>query len=270
MILETVPNVSEGRNPPRVERLARAVGSLLLDVHSDPDHHRSVLSAAGRPEEVEEAVRALAVTSIEEIDLRHHAGVHPRLGALDVVPVVPLRPEQEETALETAARLGRVLSALRLGVYRYGLGARTLPEVRARAAEGAPPDVGTPHPTAGSVCLGVRPPLVAFNVDFDPRAVDASLARALAAGVRQPAIRALGLVLPAQGRAQVSMNLIDPGRVGLESAWRLVRDVAASLEVPPPVGAELVGLAPRAALEGLSEELARLTGVREKVLEDRI
>src|SRR5207249_5419576 len=142
MVIETVPNVSEGRDPDRVARLGGALGPLLLDTHSDPDHHRSVFTAAGSADEIEDAVVALAQACIEEIDLRVHDGAHPRLGALDVVPIVPLSAADEEAAFELAARLGRRLAALRLGAYRYGLGVAELPEVRRLALAGRPPDIG--------------------------------------------------------------------------------------------------------------------------------
>lgn len=261
--------MSEGRDPERVARLCATLGSLLLDVHSDPDHHRSVLTAAGTRDELERALVALAGACIDEIDLRIHDGLHPRLGALDVCPIVPLSEDATDDAFLLAAHLAREFAALRLGVYRYGMGARSLPEVRRAAVEGALPDLGTFHPTAGSVSIGVRALLVAFNVDLDPSTVGAT-ARAVAADVRDEAVRTLGLVLPRQHRVQVSMNLVEPERVGVEEAWQRVRSSCGERGLPTPIAAELVGLAPRVALRGLSEELARLTGAREKVLEDAL
>jgi glutamate formiminotransferase len=147
-------------------------------------------------------------------------------------------------------------------VYRYGLGAAALPDVRRRIRDGAPPDIGSPHPTAGSVCLGVRRLLVAFNVDIDGSLAEAT---AIARAIRRPdSLRALGLALLRQGRVQVSMNLVDPERVGLQAAWDAVAAMGR------PVGAEIVGLVPRVALTGITQELADETRASERVLEDRL
>ena len=269
LLLVTVPNISEGRDLECVARVASSMSPHLLDVHSDRDHHRSVLTAAASPEEIEEAVVSLARSCIDDIDIRVHEGAHPRVGSLDVIPLVPRDREQYDAAVEVSLHLGRRLSALRLGVYRYDDQTRPLPSVRRSVRDGAPPDFGAFHPTAGSVCLGVRWPLVAFNVDLSPSAGRAR-AQAVAAEVRSDSIRALAFVLPRQQRLQVSMNLIDPEHVGIESAWRRVTAAARLFAAGDPVGAEVVGLVPRAALIGLSDELAALTRAREKVLEDRL
>lgn len=268
MLLETVPNLSEGRDAARMGRLAALMEPALLDVHSDPDHHRTVLTAVGSGPDLEEALSLLAQGCIDEIDIRQHDGAHPRLGALDVVPIVPLRKEDGDAAMELAARVTRRFAAMRLGVYRYGDGSRSLPEVRRAAMAGAPPDVGAFHPSAGAVCVGVRPLLAAFNLDLD-LSVGLAAARTVAADVRGPDVRALAFSLPRQARMQVSTNLVRPDRVGLEQAWRLVRAALAERGLPAPVGAELVGLVPKTALAGISDELAELTGARERVLEER-
>jgi glutamate formiminotransferase / 5-formyltetrahydrofolate cyclo-ligase len=269
VILESVPNVSEGRDPEKIDRIARSLGSVLIDAHSDPDHHRTVLTAAGTAGALEEALTSLATTCIVEIDLRTHDGLHPRFGALDVVPLVPLSPDDQELAFALAARLAQRFSALHLGVFRYGDGSLGLPEVRRAIEAATPPDLGSFHPSAGATCVGVRAPLVAFNVDLDPRTTLAE-ARAVAKATRTESVRALGLVLPRQGRVQISMNLTAPCAFTVEAAWRRVSQVTSEKGLSAPTGAELVGLAPAASLANLSDELAALTGAREKVLENRI
>jgi glutamate formiminotransferase len=268
VLIEVVPNVSEGRDGARVGRLAARLGPALLDVHCDPDHNRSVLTAAGTADAIEEAVASLAAGCIAEIDLRRHHGAHPRVGALDVVALVALDDGAAGMVHEVAARITRRLAALGLGVYRYGDGARPLPEVRRLAATGAPPDVGTWHPTAGAVCVGVRPLLVAFNVDLEA-GTPLGTARHIAAAVRGPSVRALAFDLERQRRVQVSMNLIAPAVVGIEAAYRAV-EAAAHAVGTAPAGAEIVGLVPRAALAGLSAEVAAMTAAATKVLEDRV
>jgi glutamate formiminotransferase len=231
--LECVPNVSEGRDASRLRRLADAVesaGARLADVHSDVDHHRSVFTFLGAPEPVERAALAFARLAVELIDLRGHVGVHPRIGAVDVIPFVPLAGLPMSEAVTTAHRVGRALaSATGVPVFFYEEaaivpGRRDLPGLRAggfeRLAErlGDPrwrPDAGpaAPHPSAGATVVGARRPLIALNAMLD--ADDLEGARAVAAAIRErspgglPAVRALGVRLPSLGVAQVSMNLID-------------------------------------------------------------
>lgn len=288
--------MSEGRDQPRLARLAEAAGPTLLDLHADPDHHRSVLTMAGESEAVLEAVRSLARVAVAEIDLRQHRGAHPRFGALDVVPFVSLvleRPPPGRLALERAGgwraapapdpvpaidarqRFARWAGAqLELPCFLYGPlpdgSERTLPEVRRRAFTDLAPDFGppAPHPTAGAVAVGARGMLVAYNLWIAQG--EPALAKAVAAQLRQPAVRALGLELG--DRIQVSCNLVDPLIVGpaevYDAAARLLATAGAGI-----AGAELVGLLPMAVLErvpanrweelGLSAEAtieARLAG----------
>jgi glutamate formiminotransferase len=235
-VLVSPVNVSEGRDGPALEALVTAAGPALLDLHRDPHHHRSVLTLAGS-----DAVRAVAVTAVKVIDLRRHSGVHPRLGALDVVPFVPFGATTMAEALqERDAFVAWAWEALRLPALPYGEGARSLPEVRRRARMEL-----LPHPTAGAVAVGARGPLVAYNVWLAPPA-DLAMARRVAAAVRDPgAVRALGL--PVGDRVQVSMNLIDPLRVGPAAAYDAVAALA------PVDGAELVGLVPEAVLRAIPE-----------------
>jgi glutamate formiminotransferase / 5-formyltetrahydrofolate cyclo-ligase len=242
-VLECVVNISEGRRAGVVAAVAAAGGGDVLDVHSDADHNRSVLTLVG-----EEAARAVAREAVARLDLRTHEGVHPRLGVVDVVPFVPLG---SATMADAVAARDRFLDWLagELGVpgFAYGerggpgaSGGRTLPEVRRRAFRDLAPDAGPdrPHPTAGAVAVGARDVLVAWNVWLaEP---DVTTAKRIAREIRSPHLRALGL--PVAGGAQVSMNLVAPDVVGPAEAWDLV---AARAEVDR---AELVGLVPRSTL----------------------
>jgi glutamate formiminotransferase len=254
-LLECVINVSEGRDTAIIRALCAAAGDALLDTHSDPDHHRSVLTLAGSYPDLITAVRAVAETAVAKIDLRAHAGAHPRFGSLDVVPWVALTrdrsdrffdadPAPARTARdEFAAWAGR---ELQLPCFLYGP-ERSLPAVRREAWRGLSPDYGppAPHPTAGSAAVGARPLLVAYNlwlVDADP-----TLAKRVAAAVRGPNLRSLGLQVGAG--VQVSCNLVAPMVLGPGAAFDAV---ANQTEV---ARAEVVGLMPRAVLD--AEPLAR-------------
>ena len=268
-LLLAVPNVSEGRDRETLDAIGAAFvsgGARLLDVHTDPHHHRSVFTLAGEPGRLHEALLEGAREAVERIDLTAHAGLHPRVGVVDVAPVVH-RTDAERgaataEALLLAHRLGRDLG---LPVYLYG----TLAGGRARASLRAPgalaglaPDYGPPrlHPTAGATLVAARPPLVAFNVEVDGSLEDA---RRVAALIREggeeglPGVRALGLQLG--DLVQVSTNIEDHTRV---TAADVVAAVARHTQVQ---GAELVGLAPAVALEGLDVPLRN-----RRTLEDHI
>jgi glutamate formiminotransferase len=231
-LLECVINVSEGRRGAVVDALRVAAGGALLDVHTDADHNRTVLTlAAPQADALVSAVHAVARVAVERIDLREHAGVHPRTGAIDVVPFVPLDESTIENA--TAARdtfVAWMADVLDVPCVAYGADTRTLPEARraVRAGEVAP------HPTAGVCMVGARNVLVAYNVWLADR--DVALAKRIAAEVRSDAVRALGLDVG--GHAQVSCNLIDPDRVGPAALYDAVASRAAVAR------AELVGLVP--------------------------
>ena len=267
--LESVPNVSEGRDEHAIAALGEAFASdaRLLDVHSDADHNRSVFTLVGRSDVDDDALVTSLVAGIaaarDVIDLREHEGVHPRVGAADVVPLVPVRPEDMTRACNAALELGRRVGAeLALPVFLYGeVGGGLRPaffrrggpeELQRRIDAGElQPDFGPSllDPRAGGVLVGARKPLVAFNVVLDTD--DVEVARAVAAAVREssgglPGVQALGLLLASSGRAQVSMNVIDVDRVELhEVVQRVGREAGergASVE-----RAELVGLLPAAA-----------------------
>jgi glutamate formiminotransferase / 5-formyltetrahydrofolate cyclo-ligase len=274
--LLAVPNVSEGRDPQIIARVAEAFQAQpsvrLLDIHTDSDHHRGVFTLAGRPGSLSEAVLSGARAAADCIDLAVHDGAHPRVGAIDVAPVVYLREEDRGAACAEALVLAdRLGTELGLPVFLYGLlgGGRTRAELRQgglstltrRLAAGElRPDFGPerPHATAGAVLVAARPPLIAFNVELEP---PASLedARAIAALIREggaeglPGLRAIGIWLGERGTAQVSMNVEDHHAVSLA-------EVVQAIERHAPVAqAELVGLAPRPALAGFPAHV-RLRG----------
>jgi glutamate formiminotransferase len=269
-VLAAVPNVSEGRDAATIAAVGAAFGraARLLDVHTDADHHRSVFWLAGGPGDLAQALVDGAAAALERIDVHTHQGVHPFVGALDVAPVVHLTPGQRGAAcaeaLLAADRLGDELG---LPVFLYGLlaGGRTRAELRrggpaelARRIEAGEltPDFGPPHPhpTGGAVLVAARPPLVAFNVELAPPATLAD-ARAIAAAIREdgtaglPGLRAIGLELPDAGIVQVSTNVEDHLALPLAGVVEAVRRHA------PVSGAELVGLAPAAALEGFPADV---------------
>ncbi len=263
LLLLAVPNVSEGRDAATLDAIGAAFttgGARVLDVHTDADHHRSVFTLAGAPGVLHQALLEGAREAVERIDLRAHAGAHPRVGAVDVAPVVYREPAQRGAAVAEALLVAqRLATDLHLPVYLYGAlaGGRTRARLRRPGAlEGLAPDYGppAPHPTAGATLVAARPPLVAFNVELAPPATLAQ-ARDIAAAIREggpeglPGVRALGLRLESTGTTQVSTNIEDHT---LTTAAQVVAAVARHAAV---AGAELVGLAPAAALAGLGVPL---------------
>lgn len=279
-LLECVPNVSEGRRPEVIARLAAAAsgpGVRLLDVSSDPDHHRTVLTLAGDPEGLHQSLLSLYEAALADVDLTRHAGVHPRVGAVDVTPFVPLGDTPMEVAVAAAERLAAaVAERFSLPVYLYERAART-PERRALATirrgqfEGLAermadpawhPDFGPArvHPTAGVTVIGARFFLIAFNAVLDT--ADPVVARAVARKVREsggglPAVRALGLHLPSRGLTQVSMNLVDYRRTPVLRALDEVRREAAALGARV-LETELIGLIPEEAVLGVARDALQL------------
>lgn len=278
-MLEAVPNVSEGRNPGAVEEIGRAFahGVRLLDVHADADHHRAVYTLAGDEDALVRSLVAGASSAVEAVDLRVHDGVHPRIGVVDVVPLVPLAPDGMEAARRAALATAELLaSELSLPVFLYGEvgqgrrpaffrrgGLREL-ERRIEAGE-LVPDLGpgTIDPRSGAVLVGARAPLVAYNVDLATD--DVSVARDLAAAVREsgggmPGVQAIGLRLPRAGRTQVSMNVLDLERSPLHEVYArvvaeaVVRGVAVD-------GGELVGLVPASVVDAAAAAGAHVPGV---------
>ncbi|HET7590406.1 MAG TPA: hypothetical protein VFK14_09550 [Solirubrobacterales bacterium] len=267
--LLAVPNVSEGSDSERLERLRQAFtrGTTLLDRHTDPDHGRSVFTLAGSPGRLTEALVVGAEEAIETLDMRRYTGAHPAIGALDVCPLVWFQPGDRDAARTEAVAVAEQIGGLGLPVFLYGELAREpgraerayfrnggLAELWLRMESGElRPDFGPaqPHPSAGATLVTARPPLAAFNVELDSD--DVEVARAVAAGLREagggPAgVRAIGLLL-SSGRAQVSTNVHDPLAVPLGEIVGRVRALAAPLGARP-LEAELVGLIPGAALAG--------------------
>jgi glutamate formiminotransferase/glutamate formiminotransferase/formiminotetrahydrofolate cyclodeaminase len=269
-LLMAVPNVSEGRDHSALEAIERSLApARFLDLHTDPDHHRSVFTLVARQGELSAALLNLARTAIERIDISAHGGIHPHVGALDVMPVVYLDDERRGPACaEALTAAGLVGEELEVPVFLYGELA-TRPEQRERAdiRRGGPaalgrriesgelvPDFGPrrAHPTAGAVLASARPPLIAFNVDLATD--DVELAKSIAAELREsggglPGVRALGLYLEDRGRAQVSTNVHDHRAVSLRELVERVRERA------PVAEAELIGLAPRAAFQGFPDDV---------------
>jgi glutamate formiminotransferase len=281
--LEAVPNFSEGRDRSTIEALVAALGkhARVLDLHVDPDHHRSVFTLAGQDEELVAALVAGIACARERIDLRRHEGAHPRVGAADVVPVVGVRPEDMEraraAAVEVARRAGDDLG---LPVFLYGEGRgpaffRT-GDLQARIDSGElSPDFGPARldPSAGAVLVGARRPLIAFNVDL--RTDDLEVAREIAAVVRESGggfsgVRALGFALPSRGLVQVSMNVEDPERIALHEVVARVREEAAARGVQAGQS-ELVGLLPASVAAAGSREALGLPDLDEsRLLELRL
>jgi glutamate formiminotransferase / 5-formyltetrahydrofolate cyclo-ligase len=229
-----------------------AFGPGLIHHSSDPDHHRSVFTLEGKPGELAERVVAGAREAIARIDLASHTGAHPRVGAVDVAPIVYLRPDQRGAAIAEALILAdRLGDELRVPVYLYGdlAGGRTRAELRRGGIERIAPDAGPPrlHPTAGATLVAARPPLAAFNVEIDAPLV---VAKEIAAKVRTlPGVRALGLELPSQGIVQVSTNVEELDRTTPADVVAAVREHATV------TGAELVAPAPRSAFESFPDDV---------------
>jgi glutamate formiminotransferase len=262
LTIECVPNFSEGRDRATIAALEQAVNSvpgvLLLDSTSDVDHNRTVLTFAGEPNAVSEAALAAVAEAVSRIDLTTQTGVHPRLGAADVVPFVPMRGATLKDCVAIARHTGqRIWNDLRVPVYYYEAAALR-PECRrlegVRRAKGlSPPDIGDGHhPTAGCCVVGAREFLVAWNIILESQ--DLTAARAIARLIREssgglPAVKALGLALPSRGNVQVSINSIDFRRTPLHVVFHAVdtlcRETGIRIE-----GSELIGMIPQAALDG--------------------
>ncbi|MCL2769290.1 MAG: hypothetical protein FWD42_04180 [Solirubrobacterales bacterium] len=273
MPLLAVPNVAEGRDTAAIEAIGRAfaqpMGVRLLDVHSDRDHHRSVYTLAGPPGALSEALTCGARETVARVDIRDGRGAHPHVGALDVAPVIHLSPALRGPACAEALVAADTIGQLGVPVLLYGQltgpPARTRAQLRAGGRQGLAARVAAgevraefgprePHPSAGVTLVAARPPLVAFNLELAPPAT-VERAREIAAAIREggaqglPGVRAIGVALRGGRVAQVSINLERPLEVPLAAAVEAVRAHA------PVSGAELVGLAPRAALERFPGDL---------------
>jgi glutamate formiminotransferase len=272
-LFECVPNVSEGRRPEALAALREALAAVpaahLLDLSADPDHHRAVVTLAGPAGALRGAVLALFAWAERWVDLRHHQGVHPRLGAVDVVPFVPLAgASMAQAVAEARATAAAVAERFDLPVYLYEEaatqpGRRRLADLRRGQFEGLAdrlrdpawaPDFGParPHPSLGGAVVGARDFLIAVNARL--ATPDVAVAKAIARAVREaagglPGVRALGLYLASRGCAQVSMNLVDFRRTSLLALLARVEREAAAFGTTV-AGTEIVGLAPAAAVLG--------------------
>jgi glutamate formiminotransferase len=292
-LIEAIPNVSEGRDRARLDRFAAAIaggGATLLDRTADWSHHRAVFTFAADGACIQRAALALAAAVTAEVDLTAHAGVHPRVGALDVLPFVPLGGASMADAVAIAHAVGRAIGdTLGVPVFLYEAASRPphrrsleairrggLDGLRARLDEPAwTPDYGPRalHPTAGAIAVGARGPLVAWNLVLDRP--DLALARRIARTIRTsngglPCLKALGLPLAQTGQVQVSMNLTDYRATSMADVFRAV-DAAARAAGAAIAESELIGLVPRAALEDLHAVAPAMAARHEaQVLEDRL
>jgi glutamate formiminotransferase len=262
--VQCAANLSEGRDAAKLQAFAAASGSVpgcrLIDWSADPDHHRSVFTLFGTPDAVEMAAFELTRIAVEQVDLRVHSGVHPRCGAMDVLPFTPWGGATMDDCIRLAHGLGaRIGEELGVPVYFYeeaSSGRRLLRDLRRGGFEGLPvrlegdrrPDCGPdrPHPTAGVTAVGARGPLVAFNVWFEATARDA--VREIARRIREsdgglPGIRALGLYLPGRDQCQVSVNITRPEVTGVTEVYGAIATAAAELGFQP-LRSEVIGALP--------------------------
>ena len=284
-MIECVPNFSEGRDPSVVAAIAgaieRAGGVTLLGFESDADHHRSVITFAGQPGAVMEAALLGVAKAAELIDLGAHVGVHPRVGATDVLPFVPLAGSTLQDCIRIAHAAGaEIWRRFAIPVYFYEAAAltparRPLQNTRRRGFDGQPPDVGEvpSHPTAGAVMVGARNFLIAYNINLATR--DAAIAKAIAAKIRQssggfPFVKAMGLHLESAHCAQVSMNLTNFAKIPLDELYAAVESEARRLGTRI-TESELIGFIPRQAFEQAPSFFSRIRGFDEsRIIEDRL
>lgn len=294
-LVECVPNFSEGRRSETVTRLIEAIesvaGAVVLNTHIDADHNRSVITFAAAPEQIVEAAVRACARAAELIDLRNHRGVHPRMGAMDVLPFVPVRNVTLEECVELAHAAGkRIAGELGIPVYFYERAAKqpervNLEDVRRGGFEklheeigtvrGRAPDVGEPriHESAGACVIGARPFLIAYNINLLTN--DVMIARRIARAVRAkngglPFLKALGLELESRGLVQVSMNLVNPEVTGLHQAFAAVLREA-EREGVRIAGSEIVGLVPQYALDDAAKHFLQMENYSsDLVLENQV
>ncbi|NPV53661.1 MAG: glutamate formimidoyltransferase [Firmicutes bacterium] len=299
-LVECVPNFSEGRRRAIVEQIVAAVDSVdgvkLLDCSMDADHNRSVLTFAGGAGAVCEAAFRAVAAAARLINMEDHTGEHPRIGAADVVPLVPLRGTTMQACVEMARRLGqRIAGELGIPVYLYGEAAvrperRNLANIRRGQYEGLKesiasperwPDFGPPrlHPTAGATAVGARDFLIAYNVNLGTS--DVSIAKKIAKRIREKDgglrhVRALGIMLHDRQVAQVTMNLLNFRETSIHEVFNLVKAEAERYGIPV-IGSEIIGLVPLDALLDVASRYLGLEGleghrgsVRDRVLEARL
>jgi len=274
-LLECVPNISEGRDREKITSLAEEVGKhrrvKLLDCSSDKDHHRSVYTFIGEPEAVREAAFSFTMKALDLIDMREHKGGHPRLGAVDVIPFVPIQGVEMEEAIQIAREFGKGLGKRGIPVFYYEEAAtrperKDLPSIRKGEYEGLAekmkdpqwkPDEGPDrfNPKFGATVVGARFPLVAYNINLKTK--DLPLAQEIARKIRFkdggfPHVRAMGVDLKERGMVQVSMNLTDYRVTGIPKVYEFIKEEALKKGIEIE-GSEIVGLIPLGALEGVGQ-----------------
>jgi glutamate formiminotransferase len=280
-ILECIPNFSEGKRRDTLERIVeelRNIGGVkILDYSMDPDHHRSVITFIGSPEDVEKAAAASCDKAVELIDMRKHAGAHPRNGAVDVVPFVPIQDMDMKEAVEVAHRFGRAFAERNnIPVYFYAEAALTparkrLPFLRTGGYEKLKEKIHDPHwlpdagptifnPRSGATAVGARIPLIAFNINLDTD--DIKIAKIIAKSIRQSSgglqcVQAMGVLLKSRNIAQVSMNLTNYKKTSIRTVFDTVKEKAAAFGVDI-LESELIGCLPRDAMEGITPDYCLL------------
>lgn len=294
-VVECVPNFSEGRRPEVVDAIVQAIASVrevrLLDREMDASHNRCVITFIGSPEAVQEAAFRGAAKAVDLIDMNHHTGEHPRIGALDVLPFVPIAGVTMDDCVGLARKVGqRIATDLKVPVYLYEAAAtrpdrRALPDIRRGEYEGLKaeietnpdrkPDFGPSkmHPTAGASVVGARPILIAWNVNLATR--DVKVAKRIAKAIREssgglPAVRAKGFELADRGLVQVSMNMVDYRTTSLVRVYEEIRKLA-DRERVEIAESEIIGLVPLDALLEAAQAYFGLKGFsRSQVLETRL
>ena len=278
-LLECVPNISEGRDQEKISSIAEEVkkhkGVKLLDASSDQDHHRSVFTFIGEPEAIKDAAFSLTMKALDLIDMRDHKGGHPRLGAVDVVPFVPIQGVEMEEVVRVAHEFGRALGRRGIPIFFYEEAAtrperKDLPSIRKGEYEGLieklkdpqwKPDEGPDqfNPKSGATIVGARFPLVAYNVNLKTK--DLAIAKEIAKKVRFkdggfPHVRAMGVDLKEKGLVQVSMNLTDYRATNIPKVYEFITEEALKKGVEIE-GSEIVGLVPLAVLEGIVQNFLK-------------
>jgi len=272
-LIECVPNFSEGTNKDTIEAIASEIKSVkdikLLDYSSDPDHNRSVYTFTGSPESIAEAAFISAKKAVELINIFEHKGVHPKIGAVDVIPFIPLANATIDDCVQIAQKLGkRIELELNVPVYLYGEAAiieghRNLADIR---RGGLANFKGKLHPTAGAVAVGARDFLIAFNVNLDSDNLE--IAKSIAKKIRLlPCVKAIGVELASKGMIQVSMNLVNYRETGMKKAFDAVTNEAKKLEVKIK-NSEIIGLIPKAAVFDDMKNYLKLDGFSDKKVLD--
>jgi glutamate formiminotransferase len=292
-LVECVPNISEGRDRKKIEKISAEVQRLeeiaLLNVDSDPDHNRTVITFVGSPQSVAEATVKLVERTVELIDLRHHQGEHPRMGAVDVIPLVPVWEITMAECIELSKKIGKeIAERFAIPVYLYEESAtkperKDLSNIRKGEFEGFgekikqeswAPDFGPQkiHPSAGVVAVGARMPLIAYNVNLGTD--DLEVARKIAAAVRGSSggftyVKAMGFRVEERGIVQVSMNLTDYRKTPLFRVFELVKREAERYGVPV-ISSEIVGLAPQGSINMVAEYYLQLENFSEATILEKV